>query len=57
MLLYYSIITDKTVKKKQYGLPNWTWEFSQKPRILLKKPGFFKNKPGWAGFFFKNPGF
>ena len=49
MLLYYSIITDKTVKKKQYGLHNWTWEFP-------KKPGFFKKtRVGW--FFFKKPGF
>ena len=56
MLLYYSIITDKTVKKKQYGLPNWTWEFPQKPGFLIIKPGFFrKTRVGWV--FSKKPGF
>ena len=39
MLLYYSIITDKTVKKKQYSLPNWTWEFPKKNGFLIKNPG------------------
>ena len=50
MLLYYSIITDKTVKKKQYCLANWTWEFPPKTGFLFKKPG-------WAVFFLKKTGF
>ena len=44
MLLYYSIITDKTVKRKT---------IRSTKLILLKKKTFFLKKPGWAVFFLK----